>query len=160
LRERTLHRGAQDAVGKASLKRPAYRAQPRRYGGRDGGDPDLFPVGTVLQPKRDIPALACRADDGVVHDPPDRGLQERNPRRPGNRITVTVYLIPIFYQATRFIQSRKAGDTEYDVPVLLTQRLRNKHIWPVAPRLVLPGIPHHVTLRGSGRQQIFFEDGD
>jgi putative transposase len=28
------------------------------------------------------------------------------------------------------------------------------------PRVVLPGIPHHVTQRGNGRQQTFFEDGD
>jgi putative transposase len=28
------------------------------------------------------------------------------------------------------------------------------------PRMVLPGIPHHVTQRGNGRQRTFFEDGD
>ena len=28
------------------------------------------------------------------------------------------------------------------------------------PRMVLPGIPHHVTQRGNGRAQTFFEDGD
>lgn len=28
------------------------------------------------------------------------------------------------------------------------------------PRLVLPGIPHHVTQRGNGRQRTFFEEGD
>ena len=28
------------------------------------------------------------------------------------------------------------------------------------PRVVLPGIPHHVTQRGNGRQPTFFEDGD
>eukprot|EP00456_Euglypha_rotunda_P052148 TRINITY_DN42045_c0_g1_i4.p2 TRINITY_DN42045_c0_g1~~TRINITY_DN42045_c0_g1_i4.p2 ORF type:complete len:136 (-),score=17.98 TRINITY_DN42045_c0_g1_i4:279-686(-) len=28
------------------------------------------------------------------------------------------------------------------------------------PRVVLPGIPHHVTQRGNGREQTFFEDGD
>ncbi len=27
-------------------------------------------------------------------------------------------------------------------------------------RVVLPGIPHHVTQRGNGRQRTFFEDGD
>jgi putative transposase len=27
-------------------------------------------------------------------------------------------------------------------------------------RLVLPGIPHHVTQRGNGRQAVFFEEGD
>src|SRR5438067_9129101 len=27
-------------------------------------------------------------------------------------------------------------------------------------RLVLPGLPHHVTQRGNRRQQTFFEDGD
>lgn len=27
-------------------------------------------------------------------------------------------------------------------------------------RFVLPGIPHHVTQRGNGRQQTFFGDGD
>jgi putative transposase len=27
-------------------------------------------------------------------------------------------------------------------------------------RLVVPGIPHHVTQRGNGRAQVFFEDGD
>ena len=27
-------------------------------------------------------------------------------------------------------------------------------------RLVIPGLPHHVTQRGNGRQQTFFEDGD
>ncbi len=28
------------------------------------------------------------------------------------------------------------------------------------PRIVIPGIPHHVTQRGNGRQQTFFEDAD
>ena len=28
------------------------------------------------------------------------------------------------------------------------------------PRVVIPGIPHHVTQRGNGRQQTFFEQGD
>ena len=28
------------------------------------------------------------------------------------------------------------------------------------PRIVLPGVPHHVTQRGNGRRQTFFEDGD
>jgi putative transposase len=28
------------------------------------------------------------------------------------------------------------------------------------PRVVIPGIPHHVTQRGNGRQRTFFEDGD
>ena len=28
------------------------------------------------------------------------------------------------------------------------------------PRIVLPGIPHHVTQRGNRREQTFFEDGD
>ena len=28
------------------------------------------------------------------------------------------------------------------------------------PRLVLPGIPHHVTERGNRRERTFFEDGD
>jgi putative transposase len=28
------------------------------------------------------------------------------------------------------------------------------------PRIVLPGIPHHVTQRGNRRQQVFFEDAD
>lgn len=28
------------------------------------------------------------------------------------------------------------------------------------PRIVLPGIPHHVTQRGNGRQRVFFEDDD
>ncbi|KUR73809.1 transposase [Novosphingobium sp. Fuku2-ISO-50] len=28
------------------------------------------------------------------------------------------------------------------------------------PRVVLPGIPHHITQRGNGRQPTFFEDGD
>ena len=28
------------------------------------------------------------------------------------------------------------------------------------PRVVLPGIPHHVTQRGNGRGRTFFEDGD
>jgi putative transposase len=28
------------------------------------------------------------------------------------------------------------------------------------PRIVIPGIPHHVTQRGNGRQQTFYEDGD
>lgn len=27
-------------------------------------------------------------------------------------------------------------------------------------RFVLPGIPHHVTQRGNGRQQTFFDDSD
>lgn len=28
------------------------------------------------------------------------------------------------------------------------------------PRMVLPGVPHHVTQRGNRREQTFFEDGD
>ena len=28
------------------------------------------------------------------------------------------------------------------------------------PRMVLPGIPHHVTQRGNRRERTFFEDGD
>jgi putative transposase len=28
------------------------------------------------------------------------------------------------------------------------------------PRLVLPGIHHHVTQRGNRRERTFFEDGD
>jgi putative transposase len=28
------------------------------------------------------------------------------------------------------------------------------------PRLVIPGLPHHVTQRGNGRQQTFFEEAD
>lgn len=28
------------------------------------------------------------------------------------------------------------------------------------PRLVLPGIPHHITQRGNRRGQTFFEDGE
>ena len=28
------------------------------------------------------------------------------------------------------------------------------------PRIVIPGIPHHVTQRGNGRQRTFFEDAD
>ena len=31
---------------------------------------------------------------------------------------------------------------------------------PRLPRLVLPGIPHHVTQRGNRRAQVFFEAGD
>jgi putative transposase len=27
-------------------------------------------------------------------------------------------------------------------------------------RIVIPGIPHHVTQRGNGRQRTFFSDGD
>ena len=27
-------------------------------------------------------------------------------------------------------------------------------------RIVIPGIPHHVTQRGNRREQTFFEDGD
>ncbi|MCW3838475.1 hypothetical protein ACFQ1E_20765 [Sphingomonas canadensis] len=26
-------------------------------------------------------------------------------------------------------------------------------------RIVLPGIPHHITLRGNRRERTFFEDG-
>jgi putative transposase len=28
------------------------------------------------------------------------------------------------------------------------------------PRLVIPGLPHHVTQRGNGRQPTFFEEAD
>ncbi|MES1971496.1 MAG: transposase [Pseudomonadota bacterium] len=28
------------------------------------------------------------------------------------------------------------------------------------PRIVLPGIPHHITQRGNRRERVFFEDGD
>ena len=31
---------------------------------------------------------------------------------------------------------------------------------PRLPRLVLPGIPHHITQRGNRRERTFFEDGD
>lgn len=31
---------------------------------------------------------------------------------------------------------------------------------PRRARLVIPGIPHHVTQRGNRRQPVFFEDGD
>ena len=31
---------------------------------------------------------------------------------------------------------------------------------PRLPRLVLPGIPYHVTQRGNRRERTFFEDGD
>ncbi len=27
-------------------------------------------------------------------------------------------------------------------------------------RLIIPGLPHHVTQRGNGGAQTFFEDGD
>ncbi len=27
-------------------------------------------------------------------------------------------------------------------------------------RLVVPGLPHHVTQRGNGRQKVFFSEGD
>ena len=27
-------------------------------------------------------------------------------------------------------------------------------------RVVIPGVPHHVTQRGNSRQQTFFEPGD
>ncbi len=27
-------------------------------------------------------------------------------------------------------------------------------------RIVIPGLPHHVTQRGNRREAIFFEDGD
>lgn len=27
-------------------------------------------------------------------------------------------------------------------------------------RIVLPGVPHHVTQRGNRREHVFFEDGD
>jgi len=27
-------------------------------------------------------------------------------------------------------------------------------------RLVIPGLPHHITQRGNRRQQAFFNDGD
>ena len=27
-------------------------------------------------------------------------------------------------------------------------------------RIVVPGLPHHVTQRGNRRQKVFFEDGD
>ena len=27
-------------------------------------------------------------------------------------------------------------------------------------RIVIPGLPHHVTQRGNRREPIFFEDGD
>ena len=28
------------------------------------------------------------------------------------------------------------------------------------PRIIVPGIPHHVTQRGNGRQRVFMEDDD
>lgn len=34
------------------------------------------------------------------------------------------------------------------------------HLMARLPRIVIPGLPHHVTQRGNGRQQTFFEEGD
>jgi len=31
---------------------------------------------------------------------------------------------------------------------------------PRPPRLILPGLPHHITQRGNYRQQVFFRDED
>ena len=31
---------------------------------------------------------------------------------------------------------------------------------PRRARIVLPDIPHHITQRGNGRQQVFFTDDD
>jgi putative transposase len=31
---------------------------------------------------------------------------------------------------------------------------------PRSARIVIPGLPHHVTQRGNRREPIFFEDGD
>ena len=28
------------------------------------------------------------------------------------------------------------------------------------PRIVVPGVPHHVTQRGNRRQRVFLEEGD
>ncbi len=28
------------------------------------------------------------------------------------------------------------------------------------PRVVIPGLPHHITQRGNGRQKVFFEEAD
>ena len=42
--------------------------------------------------------------------------------------------------------------------------LNPRHIVPTPmarlSRVVIPGVPHHVTQRGNGRQQTFFEPGD
>ena len=34
------------------------------------------------------------------------------------------------------------------------------HLMPRTPRIVVPGIAHHVTQRGNRRQQTFFEETD
>ena len=44
------------------------------------------------------------------------------------------------------------GDTEY--------RVRGDNRVARLACVVIPGIPHHVTQRGNGRQRTFFEDGD
>lgn len=31
---------------------------------------------------------------------------------------------------------------------------------PRLPRVVIPGLPHHVTQRGNRREQVFFTDAD
>jgi hypothetical protein len=33
-------------------------------------------------------------------------------------------------------------------------------VMPRLARIVVPGLPHHVTQRGNRREAIFFEDGD
>ena len=33
-------------------------------------------------------------------------------------------------------------------------------LWLDSSRIVVPGLPHHVTQRGNRREAIFFENGD
>ncbi|MEZ4819492.1 MAG: transposase [Bdellovibrionota bacterium] len=34
------------------------------------------------------------------------------------------------------------------------------HLMPRLPRIVIPGLPHHITQRGNRRQKTFFEEVD
>jgi putative transposase len=49
----------------------------------------------------------------------------------------------------------KIGDSKVTVTDFLEDVLM-----PRAARVVVPGVPHHVTQRGNRREPIFFEDGD
>jgi putative transposase len=77
------------------------------------------------------------------------GDSEFNSARAFLRNSVTVHLIPRGLSfAARLRHNRRAGSR--------AARLRMARL----ARVVLPGLPHHVTQRGNGRQRTFFSDDD
>jgi hypothetical protein len=42
----------------------------------------------------------------------------------------------------------------------LANRPQEAQAWPPIARVVVPGLPHHVTQRGNRREPVFFEADD